>query len=102
MMDMNANYRMATYLSLCAVYILSVVACSPSVYASETYTYDENLYTGVINAGMPPETYTLADKITGSFTLDAPLGDNQSLTFVFPTSFSFFDGLDTYNQSNVI
>lgn len=63
--------------------------------ADTIYTYTGEAYT---NAGAP---YTTSDFITGSFT-SATVGDSETLATVTPVSFSFTDGVQTFDQGNSI
>ena len=71
-----------------------------------TYTYTGNDYTSVFNAAnepsgyyaLPYTTYTTSDKITGSITFSAPLGDNYSGNpSANMLSFNFTDGVGPQN-----
>src|ERR1700722_6983711 len=72
--------------------------CSAQLAVASTYTYT---YTGndFTSGGVEPP-YTVSDRITGSFTLSAPLGDSFS-GLVTPISFSFTDGQQTITNSNI-
>src|ERR1700722_18708854 len=82
-------------ISIAVVLNLGVLAGSAQTY---TYTYTGNDFTSVFNAfneltyGSVP--YTTSDKITGSITFSAPLGDNYegnpSATML---SYNFADGV---------
>jgi hypothetical protein len=86
-------------LAMAVVLQLGMLAGSAQTYV---YTYTGNDFTSVANAanetsyGILP--YTTSDKITGSMTLSAPLGDNYegnpSATLV---SFLFIDGVGPQN-----
>jgi hypothetical protein len=58
--------------------------------ADITYIYTGNPFTTAVSP------YTTNDFISGSFDLATPLGNNVPLTPITPTSFSFFDGVQTY------
>src|SRR5439155_18345549 len=74
----------------CAVGILTAAAVQATPI---TYTYTGTPFTTVTGA------YTTSDKVTGSVELMTPLGPNMSLTSVTPLAFSFFDGVQTINNS---
>jgi hypothetical protein len=86
-------------LSIAVVLHLGVLAGSAQTYV---YTYTGNDFTSVFNApnelmyGIVP--YTTSDKVTGSITFSAPLGDNYegnpSATLV---NFIFIDGVGPQN-----
>jgi hypothetical protein len=61
-----------------------------------TYDYTGNPYQ---TAASP---YTTSDFISGTMTFTAALPDNLPITTVFPTSFSFKDGVQTLTQANTI
>ena len=62
--------------------------------ASEIYTYTGNYFT---SADAP---YSTSDYLTISLTFSAPLGDNFSLAYVTPTSYSLSNGLITITNTN--
>jgi len=62
---------------------------SAEAYADVIYTYTGRDFT----TADPP--YTLADRVTGYFTLSQPLGDGLQNATITPLSFSFSDGVQT-------
>jgi len=62
--------------------------------AAVVYTYTGNDYTSVISP------FTTSESVSGSFTLSTALGDSLSGVYVAPLSFSFSDGVATYNSLN--
>jgi hypothetical protein len=70
--------------------------CAPLTKAGVIYTYTGNDFT---TAAAP---FTTDDSITGSFTVLAAFGDDLSLTFFTPTSFTFSDGVDTVTNVTAI
>jgi len=75
----------------CAVGVLTAAAVQATPI---TYTYTGTPFTSVTGP------YTTSDKVTGSVELMSPLGPNMSLTPVTPLTFSFFDGVQTINNSS--
>ncbi len=69
---------------------------SPGSWSSVKYSYTGNSFTTFFGPSTcPPEC-----RLTGSFTVAAPLGPNFN-GFFTPTAFSFTDGLVTINQANM-
>ena len=62
--------------------------------ADTIYTYTGNQFASATNP------YTTAMSVSGSFTLPSPLGTNLSNDVITPTSFSFFDGVQTLTEAN--
>lgn len=74
--------------------------------ATYTYTYTGNFFTEISNSGTAP-VYNTSNHLTGSFTLDAPLGSDLSgpvgylgLQSITPASFSFTDGNETITDAS--
>jgi len=81
-----------------ALLLFSLVAIfsAPSASADTIYTYTGNAFDSFPGlAACPPVC-----KITGSFTLAQPLAPNLSFVTIFPTFFSFTDGLITLTSNN--
>lgn len=77
--------------------LLSSIVAAGSAQGQATYTYTGNHFTDVMG------TYTVADRLTGFFTVPAALPSSSS----YPTevssvvsSFSFNDGVQTLNSAN--
>lgn len=69
---------------------------SPGSWSSVKYSYTGNAFTTFFGpSSCPPEC-----RLTGSFTVAAPLGPNFN-GFFTPAAFSFTDGLVTINQANM-
>jgi hypothetical protein len=66
--------------------------------ASVEYSYTGNDFTTVISDIGGP--YTTSDSVTGSFVLPTALAGNLPGAVVNPTSFSFFDGIQTLSTGN--
>jgi hypothetical protein len=68
----------------------------------DVYTYTGNPYAFFIDTDPPKGEFTTAMKVTGSFTLSAPLGAGLEHTDVTANvlSFSFSNGRDTISDSN--
>jgi hypothetical protein len=77
-----------------AIVIIAAQLSQPMFATPITYTYTGNPFTFVQGA------YTTSDKVTGSVTLSSPLVPNMVLTMVTPLAFSFFDGFQTFTNSN--
>jgi hypothetical protein len=90
-------------LAACAAVLASTISTSP-VQAETIYTYTGNLYTGVLDTNPPAGEFTTAMRVTGTFTLAAPLagGSGEVHTDVTANvlSFSFSNGRDTISDSN--
>jgi hypothetical protein len=68
---------------------------APALHASTTYIFTGINYSNVFG------TFTKSMSLTGTFTLPSALAPNlTSPTTITPTSFSFNDGLDIYDQSD--
>ena len=70
--------------------------------AATVYTYTGNPYTFIQDLDPPAGTYNNSEKITGSFTVNNPLGANLNLVDITGPvqSFSFFDGRNTITDQN--
>jgi PEP-CTERM motif len=86
---------------------LVVAALSSTLALADTmYTYTGNTFTsGLTDKNfatiLPIGSFTANDFVSGSFTLSTALGPNHSeFDPLFPTSFSFSDGVDTLTNSN--
>jgi len=66
--------------------LLIVVA---AMHGATLYTYTGNPFTDVGG------TFTTSMRLTGNFTLNSPLADNLSGAEIFPTDYTFFNGIDT-------
>jgi hypothetical protein len=87
--------KMSKRAGLAVVVAAAVSAWSVTVAnASAVYTYAGNNFT---SADAP---YSTSDYLTISLTLSAPLGDNFSLAYVTPTSYSLSNGLITITNTN--
>jgi hypothetical protein len=77
-------------------------ALTVTLKANQIYSYLGNDFT---TATSP---YTTSDYISGSFTLDSPLPPNYPASGVaasipgFITSFSFYDGVNSWNESDAV
>ena len=78
---------------------LSTIGAAEDAAADVLYTYTGNPFTDTSSTGVPPATYTTSDSVTGSFTLPTALAANQTDIFITPSTFSFFDGIQTINQN---
>ena len=76
--------------------ILMMAVGASMVKASTIYSYTGNDFTTA------PAPYSTSDKISGSFTVATALGDNLSYQTVTPTSYSFFDGVNTFDNTGYI
>ena len=65
----------------------------PTAEADVVYSYKGNNFTTVGGA------YTTTNSLSGSFDLASPLSDNLFEQDIFPTSFSFSDGVQTITES---
>ena len=85
-------------LSIAVVLHFGALAASAQTY---TYTYTGNDFTSVSNAppmGFLNGPYTSSDKVTGSITFSAPLGDNYEGTpSATLLNFNFSDGVGPQN-----
>jgi hypothetical protein len=72
--------------------------------ADTIYTYTGSPFQFTINQEPPSGAYTTAMKVTGSFTLAAPLAPNLSNDDITADvlSFSFTDGRNTISDSNAV
>ena len=68
----------------------------PAMQGATIYGYTGNPFTNVSG------TFTTSMRITGAFTLDAPLADNLSDAEVSSTDYTFFNGIDTDSKSPII
>lgn len=59
-----------------------------------TYKYTGNQFTSATSP------YTTSDSVSGMLTLATPLAPNTMNSIVTPTSFSFFDGVQTITDTN--
>jgi hypothetical protein len=94
----RAGFRNRLSCALGAFVLLAV--CSQSAWAdSVTYTYQGDSFTQFLGS------YACSGgvgecNISGSFTVDAPLGANFAEQLITPVSFSFTDGVNTWTNTN--
>ncbi len=81
---------------LCVAVALTLPFVSSLAKASTIYSYTGQDYT---SATVP---YTTTDSVTGSFTLNTPLGANLLDSSVMPTAFSFSDGVQTITDATAL
>ncbi len=84
---------------LSAVVLASTL--NASAHADTTYTYTGQPF-ATVNTSTPPGVppgYTTSDFVTGSFTTATPLGDNLNDASVTPATFSFTDGVNTFDNT---
>lgn len=77
----------------CSLSAFSSLA-APKVHADTTYTYTGNPYS------LAASPWTTSMFISGFFILPLPLPTNLAFGFITPSSFSFFDGVQTLTQSS--
>jgi hypothetical protein len=83
-------------LALLAAFVLAM-----PVMASTSYTYTGNDFTTITCVGnCPGPAYSTSDFISGSFTLSSPLAPNLDEVSIFPSSFTFTDGPDTFTSGD--
>jgi hypothetical protein len=83
-------------LALLAAFVLTL-----PLMASTTYTYTGNDFTTITCvANCPSPAFATSDFISGSFTLSSPLAPNLDEVSIFPSSFTFTDGPDTFTSGN--
>lgn len=76
--------------------VLLALLFAPAMHATTIYTYVGNPFTSVTG------TFTTSMRLTGSFTLNAPLADNLAGVQITPTDYSFFDGIETDSSSQPV
>lgn len=84
--------------------LILTVACLPSIAgASVILEYHGNDFTDADLAGatLPADLYTTSDSVSGWLMLSNVLAPNLTNEQVLPTLFSFTDGVNTLDQSNV-
>jgi hypothetical protein len=85
-------------LALLATFVLALPLMAS---ASYTYTYTGNDFTTITCVGnCPSPAYSTSDFISGSFTLPSPLAPNLDDVSIFPSSFTFTDGPDTFTSGD--
>jgi len=87
-------------LFLAVLFATLISLASPSFAVADTvYTYQGNplnaVYTSQGNQNAPEPL-----AISGTFTIATPLGDNLLFTNISPESYSFTDGVQTYDDAN--
>jgi hypothetical protein len=95
----TSTLKASQSVALCACLFLSALLARPAS-ADETYSYtgnEFNVFEGTFNC--PPEC-----RISGSFTVATPLPPLRSFSELIPGTYtySFTDGLTTWNPSNSI
>ncbi|MGO9095872.1 MAG: PEP-CTERM sorting domain-containing protein [Bryobacteraceae bacterium] len=106
-MSLSANWKLhsgashPTRRAFALAVIIMAVFCAPSANADYTYTYTGNDFdwfvtndANGVTFGMSP--WTAADSITGWFTTSEPLEAGVTWQDIYPLSFSFSDGIETY------
>jgi hypothetical protein len=89
---MTKKLTLALFLFLCF---------SSTVFAAVTYTYQGNTFNGF---SVPPGSYNIADRVTGSFTVASALASNlpEGDISAQVLSYSFSDGVKTLNNNNSV
>jgi hypothetical protein len=83
-------------LALLAAFVLTL-----PLMASTTYTYTGNDFTVITCVGnCPGPAFSTSDFISGSFTLSSPLAPKLDEVSIFPSSFTFTDGPDTFTSGD--
>jgi len=68
----------------------------PALAQATDYTYTGKDFTSV------DRTFSSTDKVTGTFVVSSPLGDDLSYASLTPTTFSFSDGVNTLNNTDSV
>ncbi len=77
------------------------IGLAQSARADTTYTYSGNNFTTFAEAcGFGTCVAAGGDRLTGFFTLPSPLGADLGPTTISPTTFSFTDGVTTFDNNN--
>ena len=81
------------------------LTAAPQANGDETYTYVGTKLTHFDNSTSDPDysscaAYSPNCKITGSFTVSAPIAPDQNAITITPTSFSFTDGPETWSSTD--
>jgi hypothetical protein len=88
---MRAEVHVMKAKSISLLALLSLLGFSPAS-ADTIYTYTGNDFTSATGP------YTTTDKVTGTMDLATALGDNFGPGEIFPVSFSFSDGVQTFSN----
>lgn len=99
-MKTNRRFRAAFWAIAvsCGTLFLGLVFSTPALADTFTYSYLGNDFTFFQTGySCPPEC-----RLSGSFTVNTPLGDNLSDAWVDPTSFKLTDGVTTWTDENAL
>ena len=77
------------------LFVLLTSAFASLAQAAAVYTYSGNNFTNFIGGA-----YDISMSVTGSFEVATPLGANRSLAPISWTSFSFSDGIRTFDNTS--
>jgi hypothetical protein len=83
------------------IFVIMIALLASGAQAATTYQYVGNNFDTITDNDPPTGTYTTAMRVTGSFTVSAPLA-TMGLTDIRASvlSYSFSDGRGTYTESN--
>jgi len=81
--------------------VAALLGCCELGRATVIYSYSGKNFQTISDSQALPGSYATSMRVTGSFTVDAPLPANAAFgtLFVSPLSFSFSDGRDTFIDS---
>jgi hypothetical protein len=93
--------RLSTVLAVMVV-VASFLGISTSAWAITTYSYTGNNFTTTVDSPSLSGVYTTSMHVSGWFEVASPIAGNASNLIITPTSYSFFDGRNTYTNANSV